>query len=715
MRIVGISVVLIILSALMIVTIYAADSVAEDQFVAGMEYFNKADYEHAFSYFQISGEIKGYAPSQNMLGICYRDGVGTEQDLYEAEKYFKMSADQGYPPAQENLIALNEKRALEKTEKREAYQDAMNLFFEGKYEEAKAAFEALGDYEHSAEFVEMCEKEIRENKESATEQNLKIGDHIQVENYEQDNDQLSVSEETFAISGPVISSILLNEEKFPVITWAPLDGAISYTVFRRAWGNFVEMMTTEGTSFTDKTAETGKTYYYRVQAMSSEGIKSNYSNQKKIMMPKENKEEDLPGEEANVKIGDYTTFGSYEQDNNVTNGKEPIEWQVLDVQDGKALLISRYALDRQFYYTSSKDDITWETSSMRNWLNDTFFKEAFSLEEQRMILKVDVSTDGDSKYSAAMSHSVQDQVLLLNAAEAKKYFKSDEARQCKPTAFAEHQGASTNDGRCMWWLRSLGSVFEEAVHVRFDGFIYTGNYFGYGVYYGNVAVRPAIWVPIDSVHREILWEYSISLDYVIWNTKEQRVVSTVEENNMVADVLLPEQIYAPRLTVKNKTSNKMSPVISTVSNGKTRVVWSAREISPDKSWGFVLTDYTGAGEYRFTYYIDGYKVCDGEYSVKTDSTFASSAPMISSIQIVRGMPVVEWEALPGAASYDIYRSEDDVNYSKLRLGYNSPNRAYTCPTCKEGKQYYFKVIATAFDGTKSSFSKAESIIIPSRK
>ena len=40
-------------------------------------------------------------------------------------------------------------------------------------------------------------------------------------------------------------------------------------------------------------------------------------------------------EEVNLKYsaGDIITFGSYEQDNDTSNGAEPIEWRVLDVQE----------------------------------------------------------------------------------------------------------------------------------------------------------------------------------------------------------------------------------------------------------------------------------------------------------------------------------------------------------------------------------------------
>ena len=86
--------------------VLAAGSGPEAQYERGMDYFEKKDYDSAFSYFQISGEVKGYAPAQNMLGVCYRDGLGTEQDLAEAEKYFKLAAEQGDAEATANFESL---------------------------------------------------------------------------------------------------------------------------------------------------------------------------------------------------------------------------------------------------------------------------------------------------------------------------------------------------------------------------------------------------------------------------------------------------------------------------------------------------------------------------------------------------------------------------------------------------------------------------------
>jgi hypothetical protein len=72
-----------------------------------------------------------------------------------------------------------------------------------------------------------------------------------------------------------------------------------------------------------------------------------------------------------AKVGDYVFFGAYEQDNNAFNGKEDVEWLVLDIKNEKALVISKYVLHCKQYH-KSYSNITWENSSIRTWLNSYF-------------------------------------------------------------------------------------------------------------------------------------------------------------------------------------------------------------------------------------------------------------------------------------------------------------------------------------------------------
>ena len=83
------------------------------------------------------------------------------------------------------------------------------------------------------------------------------------------------------------------------------------------------------------------------------------------------------GATAEVAVNDHVFFGHYEQDNDLTNGAEAIEWRVLKVENGEALLISQYALDSQPYYEKYAVAL-WSVCTLRTWLNTAFFDAAFN-------------------------------------------------------------------------------------------------------------------------------------------------------------------------------------------------------------------------------------------------------------------------------------------------------------------------------------------------
>ena len=196
-----------------------------------------------------------------------------------------------------------------------------------------------------------------------------------------------------------------------------------------------------------------------------------------------------------IKVGNYIKFGAYEQDNNTSNGKEDVEWLVLEVKDGKALVISKYALDCKPYNTSYTGDVTWETCTLRKWLSNDFLGSAFSAEEKAMIPTVTVSADKNPDYSTNPGNATQDQVFLLSITEVNKYFSSDSARQCEPTDYAVANGVwKSGSGSCWWWLRSPGGNQCTAAIVNYDGDVGED---GLSVVDDSDAVRPALWIDLN--------------------------------------------------------------------------------------------------------------------------------------------------------------------------------------------------------------------------
>ena len=215
-----------------------------------------------------------------------------------------------------------------------------------------------------------------------------------------------------------------------------------------------------------------------------------------------------------IKTGNIIQLGTYPQ-TKAGNDKTPIEWQVLEVRDGKALLISRYALDCQQYNTSDTN-VTWETCSLRTWLNGTFKNKAFTSSELATIVTTDVTADKNPNYSTSAGNATQDRVFLLSISEANQYFTSDEARKCVLTEYAIAQGAYTDGNHtvggkatCWWWLRSPGGTSNRTVGTGGDGSVYFG---GSLVNYDSGCVRPALWIDVAQYQRLTKGESQVPAD-----------------------------------------------------------------------------------------------------------------------------------------------------------------------------------------------------------
>lgn len=197
----------------------------------------------------------------------------------------------------------------------------------------------------------------------------------------------------------------------------------------------------------------------------------------------------------NPAIGDNVLLGAYEQDNDLSNGKEDIQWIVLDKEGSKVLLLSKYGLDCVPYHKEG-GSITWETCSLRSWLNQEFLMEAFSKELQEMISITEIVNKKNAKFGTKGGKKTEDKIFLLSTDEVKKYFASDEERVCMATDYIIGQGVKENKGKCWWWLRSPGVSQEYATGVNVDGSVDEGGNY---VVNHNCAVRPAIWIDLDSI------------------------------------------------------------------------------------------------------------------------------------------------------------------------------------------------------------------------
>ncbi len=198
---------------------------------------------------------------------------------------------------------------------------------------------------------------------------------------------------------------------------------------------------------------------------------------------------------SDIAVGDTITFGLYEQDGNTANNQEPIEWQVLEVANGKALVICNYVLNNK-PYNDVQEITSWENCSLRKWLNEDFYNEAFSSANKAKILESSLPLATNSESDVYPDNAIKDSLFLLSIVEANKYFSTDSQRRCEATNYASANGTYCDaiDGTCNWWLRSHGKHQSFASNVLPEGSIKT---YGDRVDSEHIGVRPAMWIDIS--------------------------------------------------------------------------------------------------------------------------------------------------------------------------------------------------------------------------
>lgn len=196
--------------------------------------------------------------------------------------------------------------------------------------------------------------------------------------------------------------------------------------------------------------------------------------------------------EGEIKVGDTIKFGSYEQDNDISNGKESIEWLVLDKENGKVLVVSKQPLDCK-PYNEEFVAVTWETCTLRGWLNEDFINTAFTDRERALIPTVTVEAHENPAYDIDVGNATEDRIFLLSIVEVNQYFGSDSERVSCPTAYAEANGVYVFEDACWWWLRTPGFEQKFIASVHFEGLVEES---ASPVDFAAAGVRPAMWIDL---------------------------------------------------------------------------------------------------------------------------------------------------------------------------------------------------------------------------
>lgn len=153
--------------------------------------------------------------------------------------------------------------------------------------------------------------------------------------------------------------------------------------------------------------------------------------------------------------GDTVTYGTYEQDNDTSNGPEPIEWIVLVQEEARVLAVSKDILDAKEYHLY-EEKVLPQLSVLTKWLGLDFAEMAF---------------EGN------LRATVESAGLL-----SEDYLSALKTVDAETTAYAKANGAKS----CSWWLHENQSYEGSLTALTADEEMVPVT--------EVLGVRPAIWV-----------------------------------------------------------------------------------------------------------------------------------------------------------------------------------------------------------------------------
>lgn len=337
---------------------------------------------------------------------------------------------------------------------------------------------------------------------------------------------------------------------------------------------------------------------------------------------------------------------------------EPIKWRVLSVNGNDAFLLADKGLDDQRYNTSYTS-VTWETATIRSWLNGysassndcgtdytgkNFLDTAFGSSEQRAIKTTAVINDDSIKYGINGGNNTNDKIFLLSESEVytdsatsygfdSDYRESDKARRSKSSTYCKAMGTDSSKsldyrGNCGWWLRSPGHDANNVASVDCDGYVYG---YGYVVGYGNnYAVRPALHLNLSSSN---LYSYAgtVCSDGTVSElnkpVKKYEILSKYSNSSVVTYTALAKLGYSTvdsyiGKTVKEFVENeKHNEIKSTTEVNKSwkDLIWSNENVTYTKFYADVIGNYTIVNSMNHNNSTGFYGMClknpDGNYII----------------------------------------------------------------------------------------------------
>ena len=473
------------------------------------------------------------------------------------------------------------------------------------------------------------------------------------------NDPLLSANITFTgstLSAPTVTAGTDSQGR-PTLRWNAVSGAAKYEVYRSYSENgpYTKYSTVTGTSYTNTAyLENGTTYYYRVRALNSSGVAGAYSSVVYVTY-----KQTLPAP---------TVTGG-----NDAQGRPTLTWKAVSGA-------SKYEVYRA--RSRSGEYIKYSTVTGTSYTNTSYIE------------------NGNTYYY---------KVRALNANGTAGAWSSIVSVTYKQTLSAPTvTGGNDSQGRpTLKWNAVSGAAKYEVYRARSR----SGEYIKYSTVTGTSYTNTSYIEDGNTYYYKVraldadgtagAWSSIVSVTY--------RAAST-------------GALSAPTVTGGNDAQGRPTLKWNAVTGAAKYEVYRARSKDGDY---IKYSTVTGTSYTNTSYIEDGntyyYKVraldangTAGAWSsivsvtYRAASTGTLSAPSVTGSTDSQGRPTLKWNAVTGAAKYEIYRSYSrDGSYSKYST---QTSTAYTNSSyLTSGTTYYYKVRALKSDGTAGPYSAVVSV------
>ena len=435
----------------------------------------------------------------------------------------------------------------------------------------------------------------------------------------------------------------------PTLKWKAVSGAAKYEVYRARSkdGDYIKYATVTGTSYTNtRYIENGNTYYYKVRALDANGTAGAWSSIVSVTY-----KQTLPAP---------TVTGG-----NDSQGRPTLKWKAVS---GAA----KYEVYRA--RSRSGEYIKYSTVTGTSYTNTSYIENGNTYYYKVRALKSD-GTAGAWSSIVAVTYK---QTLSAPAV----------------TGGNDAQGRPT-----LKWNAVSGAAKYEVYRARSKD----GDYIKYSTVTGTSYTNTS---------------YIENGNTYYYKVRALKSDGTAGAWGSIVSVTYKQTLSAPAVTGGNDAQGRPTLTWKAVSGAAKYEVYRAR--SKDGTYTKYSTT-TGTAYTNSSYLTSGatyyYKVRAlgangnaGPYSAVVSVTcrLKLTAPTVTGGTDAQGRPTLKWNAVSGAAKYEVYRARslngDYVKYSTV-TGTSYTNTSYLA----NGTTYYYKVRALGSDGSYGPYSTPVSV------